>query len=153
MVYRHRFGTLLRAWELAGYKPTYNCNYLPTRRRFRSIVASAIEDITRNIERLGGTASFDRELNLLKINDEFTASIQPVYCNNYRSKTIRWRIRTTARPKADIIIALRMNESNTDVLDYFILPRVDIRGTSSLASSNESFRDRCVPLRYARKFL
>jgi len=129
MVYRHRFGSLLRAWELAGYQPKYNCNYLPTRRRFRSVVASAIEDITRNIELMGGTTSFDRELGLLKINDDFTVSIQPVYCNNYRSKTIRWRIRTTAKPKADVIIALRMNEANTDVLDYFILPRIDIRGT------------------------
>jgi DNA invertase Pin-like site-specific DNA recombinase len=128
MVYRNRFGSLLRAWELAGYKPKYNCNYLPTRRQFRSIVDSTIEDIIRNIEHLGGTVKVDRELNLLEINDEFTTSIQAVYCNNYRSKTLRWRIRFAATPKADIVIALRMNESNTDVLDYYIMPRIDIRG-------------------------
>jgi len=88
---------------------------------------------------LGGTASLDRELGLLKINDEFTASIQPVYCNNYRSKTIRWRIRNTAKTKSDIIIALRMNESNTDVIDYFILPRVEIQGMFLLLHQTNRF--------------
>jgi DNA invertase Pin-like site-specific DNA recombinase len=127
-VYRHRFGSLLRARELAGYKPKHDFDYVQTRGTFRSIVRDVIESVIRNIECLGGTARFDRTIKLLKINDEFTASIQPLYCYMSRSRTPRWRIRPNANPGADIIIALRMNQSNTGVLDYFLLPRIDISG-------------------------
>ena len=97
--------------------------------RFRSIVSELVENAIRAIELLGGAARFDRDTNLLWINDEFTASIQPVYCNNYRQQTPRWRVRLKANPKADLVVAVRMNESNTDVLDYFLLPRIDMVGT------------------------
>jgi DNA invertase Pin-like site-specific DNA recombinase len=137
---RHRFGTLLRAWELAGYKPKYNYDYLQTRSRFRSVVARIVEDITRNLELMGGTVSFDRQRNLLKVNDELTASIQPVFCNNHRSKGLRWRVRPSANLTADITIAVRMNASNTHVMDYFVLPRIDIREKHLWLHADNCFR-------------
>ena len=127
--YRQRFGSLLRACELAGYVPRHKYHFVPQLRRFPSIVAEIRESIIRNIELSGCIARFDQETNLLWINEEFAASIQPVYCNNYLRQTPRWRIRLTASPRADMIIGVRMNESNTDVLDYYLLPRIDLSGT------------------------
>jgi DNA invertase Pin-like site-specific DNA recombinase len=126
-LYRRRFGSLVRAWELAGYRPKYNSENLQTRPHFRSIVSDVVAAIIQNVESSGGTAKFDRKRRVLTINDELTASIQPIYCNTYRSRTARWRVRPTANPKADIVICVRMNESNTDIVDYFVLPRTEFR--------------------------
>ncbi len=124
--YQRRFLSLIRARELAGYKPKYNYDYIQVRRGFRPIVLRVIEDIIRNIESLGGTARFDQDTKLLQINDEFATSVHALYCNNYKLNTPRWRIQLPANPKAAMIVCVRMNESNTDVLDYYLLPRIDL---------------------------
>lgn len=125
--YKERFGSLLRAWELAGYKPKHKYEHLEKRHQLRTLAAAVVEDIIENIERLGGAARFDRTRNRIEINGELTVSIVPMYCNTSRSRTPQWQIRLAAAPTADILIGLRMKQSNTDILDYFLLPRIDIR--------------------------
>ncbi|MBX9775855.1 MAG: hypothetical protein K2Y71_15865 [Xanthobacteraceae bacterium] len=121
--YRHRFGGLVRAFELAGHNSKRDYGYL----RMRSIARSVLEDTIKSIERLGGSVSYNDDSNLLTINNELTASITVVYCyqEHTKARTARWRLRLRAKLKSDITIAVRMDETNARVKDYLILPCID----------------------------
>lgn len=62
----------------------------------------------------------------MTINDEFSASIVVARCRHTRGGSRRWKIKFDAALKADITIAIRMDPSNTEVLDYYLLPRIDL---------------------------
>ena len=75
----------------------------------------------------GGTAKYDDHSRILKINDEFTALVTVVPCCTTRAKSARWKLGKRTQLNQDVTIAARMNESNTEIRDYLILPRIDIQ--------------------------
>jgi hypothetical protein len=50
---------------------------------------------------------------------------------------LRWLIRLDAGLQPDITVAIRMNASNSDPLDYYLLPSIDLTpGRLRLAENN-----------------
>lgn len=123
--YQSRFGSLFRAWALAGFKPSWDTTRFGA--HFQSSLLTVATDIIRNIECRGGTVAFDRRRRLLNINGELIALIQLVYCNTSDSKNPRWRIWPIAKSNADISICARMDESRTEIVDYYLLPRDEFK--------------------------
>lgn len=121
--YGYRFGGLLRAFELAGHNVKRDYGYLEKGSVFRNVM----EEMVQKIEQVGGTIRHDNDSGLLTINDEFTASIVIAYCYKAlrKAKTARWKVHLP-NSKPDITIAVRMNEENTSIQDYLLLPRIDI---------------------------
>ncbi len=124
--YRHRFGSLLRAYELIGYEPDRDYRYIEINRALRrshpQIVAGIIVGVVRN----GGTAVQDMDSELLSINGEFTASVVIARCYETPAGALRWRIRLDTGLVPDITIAVRMDEVNEAPLDYYVLPSIDM---------------------------
>jgi hypothetical protein len=85
-----------------------------------------VTDSVGAIERLGGTVRIDPTTDLLVVNDEFTASI--VVSRSFQTKggALRWKIRLDAGLRPDITVVLRMDMANHAVLDYYLLPRIDM---------------------------
>ena len=54
-VYRYRFGGLLRAYTLIGYKPDVDFSYIEINRRLRLMHPEVVRDTIERIEGLGGT--------------------------------------------------------------------------------------------------
>ena len=128
--YRWRFGTLLRAYQLIGYESHH---YRALRAKFSGLVAGVVTKITR----IGGSVTVDTNRDLLSINDEFTASIAIVPCFKTQAGALRWNIRLNTRMQADITIAVRMNATNDDIFDYYLLPRIDMcAGVLRIAEKN-----------------
>jgi len=65
--------------------------------------------------------------DLLTINGEFTASVVVARCRETSSGGLRWKIRFDTGLAPDITIAIRMNRTNTDALDYYLLPQFEMR--------------------------
>ncbi|MEO5952052.1 MAG: recombinase family protein, partial [Chloroflexia bacterium] len=63
---------------------------------------------------------------LLSINDEFTASIVLARCATDVTGRHRWIIHLDTGLKPDIHVVARMDSSNAQILDYFLLPRLDM---------------------------
>jgi DNA invertase Pin-like site-specific DNA recombinase len=124
-VYRHRFGSLLRAYELIGYEPDRDYRYIEINRALRRSHPQIVADIIAGVERAGGSAVQDPTSDLLSINSEFTASVVIAKSFATPSGSLRWRIRMDVGLVPDITIAIRMDELNEAPLDYYLLPSID----------------------------
>jgi DNA invertase Pin-like site-specific DNA recombinase len=135
--YRTRFGSLLRAYELIGFTPDRDYRYIEINRALRRMYPDFIASTVRGIEAIGGSVHQDGATDLLTVNDEFTASLCLVRSQQTVSGSHRWKIRFDAGLRPDITVAIRMNQMNSAVLDYYLLPRFEMEAEQvALAEDN-----------------
>ena len=141
--YRSRFGSLVRAYELVGYASGRDFRYLETNRVLRAMHPDVVERTVGEIERLGSTVERDPTTDLLRINEEFSASLVIVRCARTSAGDLRWKIRLDTSLRPDITIAARMNPANANVQDYYLLPWIDLGalGSVKLRQDNGVFLD------------
>ena len=124
--YRSRFGGLLRAYRLVGFKPDRDYRYIKINRQLRALHPDVVSHAVSGIEAAGGVVARDEQTDLLIINDEFRASIVVVRCVETSAGSLRWNIRFDIGLRPDITIAVRMDRLNRDPLDYYLLPSIDM---------------------------
>lgn len=125
--YRTRFGSLLRAYALVGFAPDHDFRYLEINRRLRRLHPAIVAEMIAGVEAAGGHVAQDATTDLLTINQEFTASIVIVRCFQTSAGSLRWKLRLDTVLKPDLTIAVRMDSTNDRPLDYYLLPRLDMR--------------------------
>lgn len=125
--YAHRFGSLLRAYFLVGFTPDRDYRYIEANRMLRQFHGDQVECVIREIIRLGGAVVRNPTTDLLTINDEFTASVVVARCRETPSGSLRWKIRFDTGLAPDITIAIRMERTNTEALDFYLLPQFEMR--------------------------
>jgi len=124
--YRQRFGSLVRAYDLIGYSPGRDFRYIEINRSLRRMYPALIEQAISGISQIGGQVRRDPESDLLTVNEEFTASLCIVRCHDTPAGSFRWHIRFDMGLRPDITVAIRMNHTNSGILDYYLLPRFDM---------------------------
>ncbi|WP_431258537.1 recombinase family protein [Roseateles chitinivorans] len=127
-VYAHRFGGLLRAYQLVGFNPGRDYCYLEINRQLRRMHPELVLQVETEIEKLGGAVQRDSLTDLLSVNAEFTASIVLARCHRTSADHLRWKVRMDASLVPDITVAARLNEENDAIKDFYLLPRVDFNG-------------------------
>jgi DNA invertase Pin-like site-specific DNA recombinase len=135
--YRGRFGSLLRAYTLVGYSPGRDYDYVEINRLLRAMHPQVVSDTIAAIEQAGGIVCEDPATGILTLNDEFTVSI--VISRSFRTPhgALRWKIRFDTGLRPDLTVALRMDANNQTVLDYYVLPRIDVTASNvRLAEDN-----------------
>ena len=125
--YVSRFGSLLRAYALVGFVPDHDYRYLEINRSLRRLHPKVLSEALRGIEEAGGSVAQDPSTDLLTINREFTASIVVVRCFATSAGSARWKVRLDTALNPDLTIAVRMDRINENPLDYYLLPRLDMR--------------------------
>ena len=125
-VYRSRFHSLVRAYQLIGYPPDRDYTFIEINRQLRQLCPKVIAQMIERIRQLGGTVVQDHETDLLTVNGEFTASLVIARCRRTESGSLRWAIRLDTGLAPDITVAARMDEGNKEPLDYYLLPAIDI---------------------------
>jgi DNA invertase Pin-like site-specific DNA recombinase len=153
-VYAHRFGSLVRAYQLVGYTPDRDYRYVEINRQLRRMHPEIVTQIERQIVEIGGWVTKDVATDLLQVNQEFSVSVILARCNVLDSGARRWKIRIDSGLCPDISVAARLDESNLQILDYYLLPRVDFGvARISLAERNplefESYRFDSLEFLYA----
>lgn len=128
-IYRSRFGSLLRAYSLIGYAPDRDYRYIEINRHIRESFPGLLAEIVAGLENAGGSVIRDPVSQLLSINQEFTASI--VLARSFETPTgaLRWRIQFDTGLAPDVTIAVRLDRSNEQPLDYYILPSIDMNAS------------------------
>lgn len=147
--YFHRFGGLLRAYELIGYKPTRDFRYLDANQQLREAYRDVIARVTDGFRSVGASIDQDPATDLLTINREFTVSLVIARCLPTPAGTLRWKIRFDTPLKPDLTVAIRMDAANTTPIDYYVLPLRDgQKATLRLAMHNGLWLDafRCDTL-------
>nr|WP_321576307.1 recombinase family protein [Bradyrhizobium barranii] len=135
--YRTRFGSLVRAYELIGFTPDRDYRYIEINRALRRMYPDFIASTVRGIEEIGGSVRQNAETDLLTVNDEFTASLCMVRAQETIAGSHRWKVRFDTGLRPDITVAIRMNQMNSAVLDYYLLPRFEMEADQvALAENN-----------------
>ena len=124
--YQHRFGSLLRAYQLVGFTPDRDFRYIEINRALRAMHPGVIANTIAGLRDAGGYITQDPGTDVLTINDEFTASVVIVRCRETEAGSLRWHIRFDTGLLPDITIAVRMDRMNREPLDYYLLPRIDM---------------------------
>lgn len=133
-VVSHRFGGLINAYQLIGYTPEKDYSYLIINQKLREIHSSEIKKIHDYLALQNVDIATD---NLLTVNNNLKISVVPSRCKAMKSGRLRWIVRLERSLKPDISIVMRMNNSNTEVVDYYILPHLEkIENMLDLKESN-----------------
>ena len=134
--YQHRFGSLLRAYQLVGFNPDRDYRYIEVNRALREHHHAVVESTIAAIANAGGRVEH-QHADLLRINGEFTASIVVARCQQTPAGSLRWKLRFDTGLVPDITVAIRMDRTNETTLDYYLLPQVEMtRNRLGLAEEN-----------------
>ncbi|APT32987.1 hypothetical protein MCBMB27_03696 [Methylobacterium phyllosphaerae] len=125
-VYRRRFGSLLRAYQMVGYAPGRDYRYLEINRRLRDLHPGVVDEVIAGLRDAGGSVHRDPATDLLTVNGEFVASVVIARNRQTEAGHSRWRIRLDAGLAPDVTLAVRMDIGNLAPLDYYVLPRIDM---------------------------
>jgi len=124
--YRYRFGSLIRAYSLIGYIPDRDYRYIEINRSIREAYPQVLDEIVAGFEAAGGKVIRNGRTQLLSINDEFTAAVVIARASTTTSGSLRWRIRLDTGLLPDVTVAVRLDASNSDPLDYYVFPSIDM---------------------------
>jgi hypothetical protein len=124
-VYRHRFGSLIRAYELIGYTPVRDYRYVEINRALRELHRQQYASIIDQLRENGATVKSDPASDLLTINEEFTTSLVLARCRATAAGNCGWLIRLENSLNPDVTIAARLKPENQEILDYYLLPSMD----------------------------
>lgn len=124
--YRHRFGSLIKAYRLAGFTPERSYEYLEINRHLRQAHPQLLGDMIQDLETMGATVQRDERSNVLLINGMYSASLYLARCRPTGAGSPRWRFRVSEDHAADIHIVVRMDPSNQQPSDYYLLPTIDL---------------------------
>ena len=144
-IYTHRFGSLVRAYQMVGFTPDRDYRYLETNKFLRRFHPEIVNQTESQIASLGGVVRRDPATDLLRINDEFSISLVLARCQTPESGHHHWKVRFDTSLAPDITVAVRLDQTNQAALDYYLLPRLDfLQPRISLAERNavefESYR-------------
>ena len=124
--YRARFGGLVRAYSLIGYRPHRDYRYLEINQALRAMVPDVIADVIAGLKNADASVFQDERTGLLVVNDEFTISIVIARCLQLPSGTFRWHLRFDTSLAPDITVVVRMAADQHTALDYYLFPRIDL---------------------------
>lgn len=123
--FRSRFGSLIRAYRLAGYAPDRDYRYIEINRHLREMYPGLVHDVKQRLDSVGATVTQDTETDLLLINGEYSASMVLSRCRPTSAGSLRWLIRIDEKLAPDITILVRMDPANENVTDYYLFPLMD----------------------------
>ena len=142
--YIQRFGSLTRAYELVGYHCPRSTEFLEINRRLRQLHPEIVSRTEHTIAELGGHITRDPKTDLLTLNDELVISLVLARYQTAANGHQRWRIRfDPARFDPDITVAIRLDAANTQELDYYLLPRLDLPDQEIRVSNKNSADFEC----------
>lgn len=136
--FRHRFGSLVRAYKLVGYAPSRDYRYIETNRRLRELHPDVVAQVVADITEAGGAVRRDPITDLLRINEEFSASLAISRCNETSVGSLRWKVRFDIGLRPSITIVARMEPDNLAIRDYYLLPWLDFGTASNLRLAPEN---------------
>lgn len=135
-VYTHRFGGLTQAYKLIGYDPGRDLSYIEENKRLRKMYPEVVEGVIRKIQEYGGRVHREVQNDFLIVNNEIKVSLAICRCSQSPSGHNRWRIQLDTGLMPDITIAVRMEADNQQILDYYLIPAIDVENPKIRLSEN-----------------
>ncbi len=123
--FRHRFGSLVRAYQLIGYTPDTDFSFIETNRFLRQKHPAIVQEVVSRLAHLGVHVERDPATELLVLDRELVVSLVLSRCLRTPAGAPRWLVRFEESHRPDITIAARMDETNQAIKDYYLFPALD----------------------------
>lgn len=124
--YRSRFGSLVRAYALVGYRPNIDFTFIEINRRLRCFFPEVIQNTISKLIALGAHVAQTSGAGIFLLNDEIRVSLVLCRHRTTQAGASRWEIRLDHGLCPDLTIAVRMDHTNENVKDYYLLPSLDM---------------------------
>lgn len=124
--YRSRFGSLVRAYTLVGYRPNIDFTFIEVNRRLRCLFPEVIRNTISKLIALGAHVAQTSDAGIFLLNDEIRVSLVLCRHRTTQAGASRWEIRLDHGLCPDLTIAVRMDHTNENVKDYYLLPSLDM---------------------------
>jgi DNA invertase Pin-like site-specific DNA recombinase len=140
--YIARFGSLRNAYKLIGHVPEASFRYIDARRLIVSAQTELANKLVGAIQAVGRSAVFDEKTGVLTIDGKVTISILVFRSRYERGRWRRWFTGRRIDRSCDMFVVVRMNDANVSVLDYFLLPAIEMTSANiSLTGRNHARLD------------
>ncbi len=140
--FRNRFGSLIRAYQLIGYTPQVDFSFIEINRYLRKRHPEVVQEVITRLAKLGVAVERDPATELLILDRELTVSLVLSRCLPTPAGSSRWMLRFEEGYRPDLTIAVRMDESNRGIKDYYLLPAIDLaEAKMRLAEDNHVLLD------------
>lgn len=151
--YGSRFGSLLQAYSLVGYRPDHDYRYIEINRALRRLHPDVVKNVLEGLVEMGSVVGQDEKGERLLVNGEFSLSIVIARCTSTPTGLLRWKPRFDTALLPDITIVVRMDRMNRRPLDYYLFPRIDLAARRlRLAEDNglglDAYRFECLDYLY-----
>jgi DNA invertase Pin-like site-specific DNA recombinase len=124
--FRHRFGSLIRAYQLVGYTPHTDYSFIEINRYLRGRHPEVVQTVVTRLTAMGVAVERDPVTELLILDHELTVSLVLSRCLRTDAGSPRWLLRFEESLGPDLTIAVRMDETNQAIKDYYLLPAIDL---------------------------
>lgn len=138
-IYAHRFGGLIRAYQMVGFTPDRDYRYLEVNQVLRRLHPAVIAEAEARIADIGGEVVRDPATDLLEVNGEFSVSLVLARCHATPAGSHRWKVRFDTSLCPDITVAIRLDYDNQAAMDYYLLPRLDFGQPRICLADNNAF--------------
>ena len=123
-----RFGSLTAAYERIGFVTKRSTESIAANRHIRKLYPIYIQNTQEALSQSGAHVRFDKEHDLLFINEEMAINIVLAKCNTSASGNLSWRIGFGNKLYTpDLTLAIRLTPENEAALDYYLLPQLDLQ--------------------------
>lgn len=140
--FRHRFGSLVRAYQLIGYTPPTDYGFLQINRYLRERHPEIVQEVITRLSGMDVHVDRDPATDLLVLEHELSVSIVLSRCLRSQGPGRRWLLRFEPTLRPDLTIAVRMNEANDAIKDYYLFPAIDlVESQTRLAECNHASLD------------
>jgi DNA invertase Pin-like site-specific DNA recombinase len=123
--FRHRFGSLVRAYQLIGYTPDTDLSFIEVNRFLRQKHPEVVQEVISQLATLGVQVERNPANDLLILDRELVVSLVLSRCLQTPAGSHRWLVRFEESHRPDITIVARMDESNHSIRDYYLFPALD----------------------------
>lgn len=120
--YAKHFGTLQDAYRLIGYTGSKYCNRLDAGRPWIDLSKRHAAQLREDFEKHGKHVTFEPSTRCLRINDAVSIGFAVGKWRKYVGRRVRWPLVRRVRPTDGWVVAMRLVEGNTSVLDYILVP-------------------------------
>jgi hypothetical protein len=122
--FMQHFGSLRNVYRLIGYASKRNCDYIDSRQTWAELTAKLASQVATAIEKAGGRVARHGSADCLRVNAKVGILIRVARWSpgKLKSHSAHWAIQCRDQLPAAWIVAIRLGEDNTAVLDYLLLP-------------------------------
>ncbi|MGA3008592.1 MAG: recombinase family protein, partial [Opitutaceae bacterium] len=134
--FRHRFGSLIRAYQLVGYTPRTDYSFIEINRYLRGKHPEVVQEVITRLAAMDVSVERDPATELLILDHELTVSLVLSRCLRTEAGSSRWLLRFEEGLRPDLTISVRMDETNQAIKDYYLFPAIDLTDAKLRLSEN-----------------